>query len=86
MSTNLVRNRTLVFSPRLPHALVTHIPEKIRIHAGGATGGVWGGMSPRPPHVAIPSPFCLQKSELAKLLPDLDSNQDTQLQRLRSYH
>ena len=75
-SNPLVRNRTLVFSPRLPYALVTHIPEKIRIYAGGATGGVWGGMSPRPPHVVIRSPFCLQKSELAKLLPGLESNQD----------
>ena len=85
-SNPLVRNRTLAFSPRLPYALVTKIPEKIRIYAGGATGGVWGGMSPRPPHGAIRSPFCLQKSELAKLLRDLESNQDSRLQRPLYYH
>ena len=47
----LVRDRALVFSPRAPFAFVTKIPKKSSNEAGGAAGGVWGGMPPRPPSV-----------------------------------
>ena len=47
----LVRDRTLVFSPRAPFAFVQKIPKKSSIEAGGAEGGVWGGIPPRPPLV-----------------------------------
>ena len=44
----LVRDRALVFSPRAPFAFVSEISEKSSNEAGGAAGGVWGGMPPRP--------------------------------------
>ena len=47
----LVRDRALVFSPRAPFAFVTKIPKKSSNEAGGAEGGVWGGIPPRPPLV-----------------------------------
>jgi DNA invertase Pin-like site-specific DNA recombinase len=56
-SNPLVRNRVFTFTPRFPFALVPNIPEKIRQGAGGAEGGFQGGIPPRPPHSAIPSPF-----------------------------
>ena len=51
MRIPLVRDRTLVFSPRAPFASVTKIPKKSSNEAGGAEGGVWGGIPPRPPLV-----------------------------------
>ena len=53
----LVRDRALVFSPRAPFAFVSEISEKSSNEAGGAAGGVWGGMPPRPPHCGLRSPF-----------------------------
>jgi DNA invertase Pin-like site-specific DNA recombinase len=48
-SNPLVRDRTLVFSPRAPFAFVTKIPKNANKNAGGAKGGFEGGISPRPP-------------------------------------
>ena len=45
----LVRDRTLVFSPRLPFAFVTKIPKNANKNAGDTAGGVRGGMPCRPP-------------------------------------
>jgi hypothetical protein len=57
----LVRDRALVFSPRAPFAFVPEISKKSSNEAGGAAGGVWGGMPPRPQSVvcdgAISSDF-----------------------------
>ena len=64
----LLLNRSLVFSPHLPYSFVNEIPEKIRNSAGGAEGGFQGGIPPRPPLSAFPSPFSMQKSDFAKLL------------------
>jgi hypothetical protein len=47
-SNPLVRDRALVFSPRAPFAFVPEISQKSSNEAGGAAGGVWGGMPPRP--------------------------------------
>ncbi len=47
----LVRDRALIFSPRAPFALIPKIPKKSSNEAGGAEGGVWGGIPPRPPLV-----------------------------------
>ena len=47
-SNPLVRDRALVFSPRAPFAFVPKIPKKSSNEEGGAAGGVWGGMPPRP--------------------------------------
>ena len=50
-SNPLVRDRALVFSPRSPFVFVTKIPKKSSNEGGGAEGGVWGGIPPRPPLV-----------------------------------
>ncbi len=85
-SNPLVRDRALLFSPRAPFAFVTKIPKNANKDAGGAEGGFQGGIPPRPPSVvcddAISGDFALS----AKLLRDLDSNQDNILQRDVSYH
>jgi hypothetical protein len=47
----LLRDRALVFSPRAPFALIPKIPKNANKDAGDTTGGVWGGMSCRPPSV-----------------------------------
>ncbi|MBU6427294.1 hypothetical protein KGQ27_03640, partial [Patescibacteria group bacterium] len=39
-------------------AFVSEIPKNANNHAGGAAGGVWGGMPPRPQHCDLRSPFC----------------------------
>ena len=80
-SNPLLLNRSLVFSPHLPYSFVNEIPEKIRNSAGGAEGGFQGGIPPRPPLSAFPSPFSMQKSDFAKLLRDLESDQNFLLQR-----
>ena len=85
-SNPLVRDRALLFSPRAPFAFVTKIPKNANKDAGGAEGGFQGGIPPRPPHSAIFSPFLPDFLLSAKLLRDLDSNQDNILQRDVSYH
>jgi hypothetical protein len=50
-SNPLVRDRALVFSPRAPFAFVSQIPKNANKEAGGAAGGVWGGMPCRLPAV-----------------------------------
>ena len=68
VSTHLVRDRAIVFSPRFPFAFVTKIPKNANKDAGGAEGGFQGGIPPRPPPVvcddAISGDFLLS----AKLL------------------
>ncbi|MEI6238423.1 MAG: hypothetical protein WCP15_02735 [bacterium] len=44
----LVRDRTIIFSPRLPFAFVTKIPKNANKNAGDTAGGVRGGMPCRP--------------------------------------
>ena len=56
-SNPLVRDRALVFSPRLPFAFVPKIPKKSSNEAGGAEGGLEGGIPPRPPLGIRLSPF-----------------------------
>jgi hypothetical protein len=56
-SNPLVRDRALVFSPRVPFAFVPSIPKTANKNAGGAEGGFQGGIPPRPPLSAFPSPF-----------------------------
>ncbi len=56
-SNPLVRDRALVFSPRAPFAFVQEIPKNASKEAGGAAGGVWGGMPPHPPQLRRPSPI-----------------------------
>ena len=51
VSTHLVRDRALVFSPRAPFAFVTKIPKNANKNAGDTAGGVRGGMPCRPPSV-----------------------------------
>ena len=85
-SNPLVRDRALVFSPRAPFALVSQIPKNANKEAGGAEGGFQGGIPPRPPHVRCVSPFSDDFQFCAKLLRDLDSNQDDSFQRAASYH
>ena len=64
----LVLDRALVFSPRMPFALVPALPKNAKQNAGGAAGGVWGGMPPRPPQVRCVSPFSGDFEFSAKLL------------------
>ena len=85
-SNPLVLNRTLIFSPHFPFAFVTKIPKNVSKDAGGAEGGFQGGIPPRPPYSAILSPFSGDSAIFAKLLRDLDSNQDNILQRDVAYH
>ena len=85
-SNPLVRDRALIFSPRLPFAFVTKIPKNANKDAGGAEGGFQGGIPTRPPHSAILSPFLPDFLLSAKLLRDLESDQDKRLQRPLSYH
>ena len=85
-SNPLVRDRALVFSPRAPFAFVTKIPKKSSNEAGGAEGGFQGGIPPRPPHCDLRSPFPDDFEFSAKLLRDLDSNQDKRIQSPLSYH
>ena len=47
-SNPLVRDRALVFSPRLPFAFVTKIPKNANKNGGDTAGGVRGGMPCRP--------------------------------------
>jgi DNA invertase Pin-like site-specific DNA recombinase len=56
-SNPLVRDRALVFSPCAPFAFVPAIPKTANKYAGGAEGGFQGGIPPRPPLSAFPSPF-----------------------------
>jgi hypothetical protein len=62
VSTHLVLNRTLVFSPRAPFSLILEIPKSANKNADGTAGWVWGGMPCRPPSVVcddvIFSPEC----------------------------
>jgi site-specific DNA recombinase len=50
-SNPLLRDRALAFSPRGPWALLARIPKNTMQTGGGAAGGVWGGMPPRPQSV-----------------------------------
>ena len=85
-SNPLVHNRALVFSPRAPFAFVPAIPKSANKNAGGAEGGSEGGIPPRPPLGILLSPFSGDFATFGNLLRDLDSNQDTSLQRGKSYH
>jgi hypothetical protein len=67
VSTHLVRNRTLVFSPRAPWIFLSKIPKKTNRDAGGAEGGFQGGIPPRPPLVRQLSSFSDDFAFLAKL-------------------
>ena len=71
-SNPLVRDRALVFSPRLPFAFVPEISQKPSNEAGGAKGGFEGGISPRPPQVRCASPFSGDFEFSAKLCGFLD--------------
>ena len=73
-SNPLVRNRTLVFSPRAPWSFLPKISQNANKYAGRATGGVRGGMSPCPPLVRQLSPFSDDVAFLAKLRREWDSN------------
>ncbi len=66
-SNPLVRDRTLVFSPRAPWIFLSKIPKNANKDAGGAEGGFQGGIPPRPPHSAILSPFSGDFAFLTKL-------------------
>ncbi len=66
-SNPLVRDRTLVFSPRAPWSFLPKISQNANKDAGRATGGVRGGMSPCPPLVRQLSPFLDDFAFLAKL-------------------
>ena len=66
-SNPLVLARTLVFSPRIPFSFITQIPKKANKEAGGAEGGFQGGIPPRPPLCAVPSPFFTDSEFFAKL-------------------
>ncbi|MBU6231967.1 hypothetical protein KGP36_04890 [Patescibacteria group bacterium] len=56
-SNPLLRDRALVAHARAPFAFVSEIPKNANNNAGGAAGGVWGGMPPRPQHCDVRSPF-----------------------------
>ena len=73
-SNPLVRNRTLIFSPRAPWIFLSKIPKNANKDAGGAEGGFQGGIPPRPPHSATLSPFSGDFAFLAKLRRRRDSN------------
>ncbi|MDE2233850.1 MAG: recombinase family protein, partial [Patescibacteria group bacterium] len=49
-SNPLLRDRAVIPTIRAPYAFVSEIPKNANNHAGGAAGGVWGGMPPRPQH------------------------------------
>jgi hypothetical protein len=66
-SNPLVRDRAIIFSPRAPWIFLSKIPKNANKDAGGAEGGFQGGIPPRPPHSAIPSPFFADSDFLAKL-------------------
>ena len=80
------RDRALVFSARAPFAFVPEIPKMANKNAGGAEGGFQGGIPPRPPLVVCDDAISGDSALSAKLLRDLDSNQDNSLQRAVSYH
>ena len=73
-SNPLVRDRAIIFSPRAPWIFLSKIPKNANKDAGGAEGGFQGGIPPRPPHSAIPSPFFADSDFLAKLRRRRDSN------------
>ena len=81
----LLRDRALTFSPRGPWALLSRIPKNAKENAGGAAGGVWGGMPPRPPHCDVLSPFSGDSEFFANLCPHQESNLDHELRRLVFY-
>ena len=84
-SNPLLRDRALVFSPRAPFAFVSEIPKNANNDAGGAAGGVWGGMPPRPPHCDALSPFSGDSDFFANLCSHQESNLDHELRRLVFY-
>ena len=53
----LVLDRALSATARASFALTRALPENAKQGAGGAAGGVWGGMPRRPPLSATISPF-----------------------------
>ena len=75
-SNPLVRDRALVFSPRAPFAFVPEIPKTAKKNAGGAEGGFQGGIPPRPPLSAFPSPFFPDSVIFANLCTLQGSNLD----------
>jgi hypothetical protein len=72
-SNPLLRDRALVFSPRAPFAFVPEIPKTANKNAGGAEGGFQGGIPPRPPLSAFPSPFFADSEFFAILCCFLDN-------------
>ncbi len=76
-----------LFSPRIRKGDALIAPSlRSALGSDGAAGGVWGGMPPRPPHVVCADAISGDSVLSAKLLRDLDSNQDNILQRDVSYH
>ena len=84
-SNPLLRDRALVFSPRAPFAFVSEIPKNANKDAGGAAGGVWGGMPPRPPHCDVLSPFSGDSEFFANLCPREESNLYCRIRNPASY-
>ena len=73
-SNPLVRDRTLIFSPRAPFALIRKIPKKSSNEAGGAEGGFHGGIPPRPPFVVCDGAISPTKTDFTFLRRRWDSN------------
>ena len=73
-SNPLLRDRALAFSPRGPWALLAHIPQNAKENAGGAAGGVWGGMPPRPQSVVCDGAISLTEHDFTFLRRGRDSN------------
>jgi hypothetical protein len=66
-SNPLLRDRALAFSPRCPWTLLAHIPKNAKENAGGAAGGVWGGMPPRPQSVVCDDAISLTEHDFTFL-------------------
>ena len=81
----MVLDRTLIFSPSFPFAFVTKIPKNANKEAGGAEGGFQGGIPPRPPLSFCADAISTDFVFSAKLLPDLESNQNFRFQRATAY-
>ncbi|MBU6231224.1 MAG: hypothetical protein KGI50_05690 [Patescibacteria group bacterium] len=71
-SNPLVLDRALTATARAPFALVRALPENAKGHAGGAAGGVWGGMPRRPQSCDATASFLGDSEFFAKLLEFLN--------------